>query len=99
MVDADNIDYEFTVTDPATWVPPWKAEVPPKRERPIRCSSTRAARATTAWSTSCARSASKKREQRAAGLGRLDAAGRCGLSMAVADCRWLLFGLSGGSLA
>jgi hypothetical protein len=31
MVDADNIDYEFTVTDPATWDTPWKAAVPLKR--------------------------------------------------------------------
>jgi hypothetical protein len=31
MVDADNIKYEFTVTDPATWDTPWKAEVPLKR--------------------------------------------------------------------
>ena len=31
MVDADNIDYEFTVVDPATWDTPWKAEVPLKR--------------------------------------------------------------------
>jgi hypothetical protein len=31
MVDADNIKYEFTVSDPATWDTPWKAEVPLKR--------------------------------------------------------------------
>jgi len=31
MTDADNINYEFTVTDPATWDTPWKAEVPLKR--------------------------------------------------------------------
>jgi len=31
MVDADNIDYEFTVVDPATWDTPWKAQVPLKR--------------------------------------------------------------------
>jgi hypothetical protein len=31
MLDADNIKYEFTVTDPATWDTPWKAEVPLKR--------------------------------------------------------------------
>jgi hypothetical protein len=31
MIDADNINYEFTVTDPATWDTSWKAEVPLKR--------------------------------------------------------------------
>ena len=30
-VDADTLSYEFTVTDPETWVTPWTAEVPMKR--------------------------------------------------------------------
>ena len=35
-VDADNLLYEFTVTDPTTWTQPWSAEVPMRRtEAPI----------------------------------------------------------------
>ena len=35
-VAADRIDYEFTVTDPTTWMSPWSAEVPmAKTEGPI----------------------------------------------------------------
>ena len=30
-VDADTLSYEFTVTDPETWVAPWTAEVPMQR--------------------------------------------------------------------
>jgi len=30
-IDADTLSYEFTVTDPETWVASWTAEVPMKR--------------------------------------------------------------------
>ena len=32
-VDAETLSYEFTVTDPETWVTPWTAEVPMKRSK------------------------------------------------------------------
>ena len=30
-VDADTLEYEFTVTDPETWTSPWTASVPMQR--------------------------------------------------------------------
>jgi hypothetical protein len=36
LVDRDNIRYEFTVNDPATWTRPWSGEIPMRRiEGPI----------------------------------------------------------------
>ena len=33
-VDADTLEYEYTVTDPQTWTRPWTASIPMQRERP-----------------------------------------------------------------
>ena len=30
-VDADTLEYEFTVTDPDTWVAPWTVNLPMRR--------------------------------------------------------------------
>jgi hypothetical protein len=30
-IDADTLEYEFTVIDPATWTSPWTASIPMRR--------------------------------------------------------------------
>ncbi len=30
-IDADTLDYEYTVTDPDTWVAPWTVNLPMRR--------------------------------------------------------------------
>ena len=30
-IDADTLEYEFTVTDPETWTTPWTAQIPMRR--------------------------------------------------------------------
>ena len=75
-VDADTVDYTFTVEDPNTWTRPWTANVPLRKVPGPIYEHAAATKATTACRTSCARSAWKTRRTRPAASSPCSAADR-----------------------